>query len=236
MAQEPDVRRGEGDAGEQGRPARVVIVDDHALFTDSLAAALDAPVARRRFEVVATASTAEHGIRAAAREQPDLVLLDFVLPDVEAPDAIPALRDAAPGAKVVVLTAAAEEHALLAALEAGCDGYVTKDRPLDELLEALDTVAAGELSVSPTLLRRVLPRLAPGRQSDPTALTRREREVLEVAARGASNQAIAGELHISLNTVRNHVQNALTKLGAHSKLEAVAIATRRGLIRGPRPR
>ena len=119
---------------------------------------------------------------------------------------------------MVILTAAEDEAAFLDALEAGCAGYVTKDRPLEEVVAAVNAAANGELAVSPAMLARTLPRLH--RESEARgSLTPREREVLELVAQGLSNKAIASELSLRLNTVRNHVQNVLNKLGAHSKLE-----------------
>ncbi len=219
-------------AKEAGPPAeaiRVLVVDDHRMFAESLVRLLED---ERDIEVVGTATRISEATEAVARTAPDLVLLDYLLPDGDGTKAIHEIRRVAPGTKVVVLTALNDERALMAALGAGCDGFVTKDRASDELVHAVRAVAAGEVQIPPDLLARALPRLRGGDDAA-GALTRRELEVLELLADGMPNPGIAAHLHISINTVRNHVQNLLTKLGAHSRLEAVALGIRRGLVAGP---
>jgi two-component system nitrate/nitrite response regulator NarL len=160
-------------------------------------------------------------------------VVDYRLPDGRGSDLVRSLHESAPEVRVVILTAAEDDGAFLDALEAGCAGYVTKDRPLEAVVDAVTAAAAGDLAVSTSLLARTLPRVhrEPGTAA---RLTAREREVLELVAEGVPNKTIATRLSVRLNTVRNHVQNVITKLGAHSKLEAVAIATRAGLIRDVR--
>lgn len=219
-------------ANEAGSPAqaiRVLVVDDHRMFTENLVRLLDD---EHDIDVVGTAARISEATDAVARTTPDIVLLDYLLPDGDGTLAIHEIRRIAPGTKVVVLTALNDEAALMAALGAGCDGFVTKDRASDELVHAVRAVAAGEVQIPPDLLARALPRLR-RRESNARTLTRRELEVLELLAEGMSNPEIAGRLHISINTVRNHVQNLLTKLGAHSRLEAVALGIRQGLVSGP---
>jgi DNA-binding NarL/FixJ family response regulator len=122
---------------------------------------------------------------------------------------------------------------LLAAIEAGCSGFLTKDRASNEVTDAVRSAAAGEALISPAMLARLLPRLSPTHRSTAIELTAREREVLEHMAKGLSNKAIADTLFHSVNTVRNYVQSTLMKLDAHSKLEAVATAVREGLVSYP---
>ena len=162
-----------------------------------------------------------------------MVLLDHRLPDGLGVDAIPELKALRPDAKIVVLTAAAEDSMLVAATEAGCAGFILKTSPLDELVAAVRTAAAGEIMVSSDLLARLLGRLHHRHEEPAHDLTPREREILELIAEGLTNGTIGQRLFISVNTVRNHVQNILAKLDAHSKLEALSVAIRDGLIDPP---
>jgi len=206
---------------------RVVIVDDHAVFAQALAAALDAVDG---LTTVGLAYSLAEALPLVEQASPDVAVVDYRLPDGRGSQLITKLRDHGSDVRVVILTASADEVAFLDALDAGCAGYVTKDRPLVDVVDSVRAAAGGELAVSPTLLGRVLPQLRRD-QAARSTLTAREREILELVADGVPNKAIASQLSLRLNTVRNHVQNVLTKLGAHSKLEAVAIATRSGLIR-----
>jgi DNA-binding NarL/FixJ family response regulator len=136
---------------------------------------------------------------------------------------------------VVVLTAAAEDSMLVTATEAGCAGFILKTSPLDELVNAVRAAAAGEMIVSSELLSRLLNRLQHHRSRPTDELTAREREILQLISEGLTNSVIASRLFISVNTVRNHVQSVLAKLNAHSKLEALSIAIRDGIIDPPGP-
>jgi DNA-binding NarL/FixJ family response regulator len=138
-----------------------------------------------------------------------------------------------PSSMVVMLTGAEDDRVLLGAIDAGCSGFLTKDRAASEVARAVRAAASGEALISPAQLARLLPRLSSKRTEVGTDLTRRELELLIHLARGSSNKTIAAELHLSLNTVRNYVQSVLTKLGAHSKLEAVSTAVREGIIDYP---
>jgi DNA-binding NarL/FixJ family response regulator len=161
------------------------------------------------------------------------VLLDHRLPDGLGVDAIGKFKAIRPGVQVVILTASADDAILVQATEAGCAGFVLKTSPLDELISAVRTAAAGEITISSELLSRLLSRLQHRHEASRSELTAREHEILQLIAQGLTNSAIAKELFISVNTVRNHVQSLLTKLEAHSKLEALSIAIRDGLIEPP---
>jgi DNA-binding NarL/FixJ family response regulator len=182
---------------------------------------------------VGIAGTALEAERIAERKRPDVVLMDFRLPDRDGAAATASIKSRHPETQVVMVTSADDEAVLIRCLEAGCSGFIPKDRPVRELVEAVRATAAGEALVSPPMLARLLPRLKPGHKSAGTDLTPRELDILSLLAQGLSNQGIAERLGISRNTVRNHVQNILAKLEAHSQLEAVSTAVRQGIIRYP---
>jgi len=207
------------------RLARVLIVDDHAMFAESLTLALDA---EEDLAVVAVATSL-----AAARSRvldchPDVVVLDHRLPDGDGVAAIESLCALRPSMRIVVLTAQGTERLLSAAMSAGATGFVAKTDNIDCLVGAVRAAAVGESVISQTLLLRILPKL--GNADSVDELTDRQHEVLALLAGGLTNKAIAARLQLSPHTVRNHIASICSKLGAHSKLEALAIATRRGLV------
>ena len=212
-------------------PIRLLLVDDHEMFAATLAMALS----QEPDLVVMGTEGSLGGTRAALRaDPPDVVLLDQRLPDGSGVDALPELRALAPGARFVVLTGLADDDALVRATQAGVAGFLEKSGSVDDLLAAVRAAAAGEVTVSPQLLGRLLARLdrAPARRGPD--LTPRELDVLAAISEGLGNAAIAAKLGVSVNTVRNHVASLLAKLGAHSKLEALSIAVREGLLPGGR--
>lgn len=210
------------------RPIRILIVDDHEVLAASLARVLDE---EPDMVAVGKAGNLAQARARISSETPDVLLLDRRLPDGDGVGAIPELRSLRPSMNVVVLTASDSDRVLVEAIEAGAAGFVSKTRSLGEVTAAVRAAAAGEAVISPELLSRLLPKLT--RSSGPAAeLTRREQEVLNMLARGLSNAAIAEELSVSVHTVRNHIANLSAKLGAHSKLEALSIAVRRGLTSG----
>lgn len=213
-------RSGAGDTS-----IRVLLIDDHAMFTESLARVLEHDLS---IEVVGTAATATAGLRLAQRLLPDVVVLSQQLPDGDAPKTAAQLLEANPPARIVVLSNRSDSRLLLDAFEAGCTGYVTCDQSVDELVVAVRQVHRGEPFVPTSMLGSLLPRWgAPEIGAD---LSDRERQVLDGLARGLTNAVLAEELFLSVHTVRGHVQRILMKLGAHSRLEAVAVANRAGLI------
>jgi len=226
----PTSGSGAAEAGTAARLVRVLIVDDHEMFASSLRLALSSET---DLDVVGTAATLAQAKNLLVTLEPDVVLLDHLLPDGLGVDSITELRRLRPAVQIVVLTAAAEDSMLVMATEAGCAGFLLKTSPLEELVAAVRTAAAGEMLVSSELLARLLGRLRHDRSQPATDLTGREREILELIAEGLTNAAIAKRLFISVNTVRNHVQSLLAKLGAHSKLEALSVAVRDGLISPP---
>jgi DNA-binding NarL/FixJ family response regulator len=208
-------------------PIRVLVVDDHAVLASSLAHVLDAEDDLR---CVGVANSLERARSLLRTTSPDVLLLDHRLPDGDGVSAIGELRALRPGVAVVVLTASAADHVLVQAIEGGASGFVSKTRSLGEVTSAVRAAASGEALISPELLARLLPRLSRTGGSRHQDLTEREREVLGLLADGLTNAAIAERLFVSVHTVRNHIANLSTKLGAHSKLEALSIAVREGLL------
>jgi len=210
-------------------PVRVMIVDAHEELASSLAQALDADPG---LCVAGRARTLEEAATMIHDVAPDVLLLDHRLPDGDGVAAIPGLRAMRPSMAVVVLTATTAEDVLVDAIEAGATGFLSKSRGLPELTAAVRAAAAGEAVVSSEMLSRLLPRLRRHRlrAGGHAALTEREREVLALVAEGLTNAAIAERLVVSVHTVRNHVANLSAKLGASSKLEALSIAVREGLL------
>jgi DNA-binding NarL/FixJ family response regulator len=211
---------------------RVLIVDDHAALAFCLAQVLDAETDLVSVGVAGTLQRARVMVRTAS---PDVVLLDHRLPDGDGVAAIGELRAIRPGVKFVVLTASAADHVLLAALEAGASGFLSKTRGMAEVTSAVRAASSGGAVISPEMLARLLPRLST-RGADSGAsrhdLTERERQVLDLLADGLTNAAIGVRLLLSVHTVQNHIANLSHKLGAHSKLEVLSIAVREGVLPG----
>jgi DNA-binding NarL/FixJ family response regulator len=211
--------------------ATVLLVDDHVMVAEGLAAAL---AATPDIALIGIAHSIEAAEAAVTEDRPDVVVLDSRLPDVETPEAIARLLDRTPETQIIVLGVFAEYKAVMQALEAGASGYLLKRQRLSELAAAVHTVRAGGRALASDLVNTLVEEI-----SSPTSrryqLTARELEVLGRLAVGASTAAVSQQLELSVNTVRNHVQSAIRRLGAHSKLEAISIARREGLI-GVEPR
>lgn len=212
---------------EPTNSVRVLIVDDHEVLASSLAHVLDSEPDLLSVGVAGSIERAAALIRTTA---PDVLLLDHRLPDGDGVAAIGRLRELRPPMAVIILTASPAEHLMVAAVEAGVAGFLSKTRSLGEVTSAVRAAAAGEAVISPEMLARLLTRMGRAGQTGPMALTEREREILGLISDGLTNAAIAEQLVVSVNTVRNHVANLLAKLGARSKLEALSIAIREGLL------
>ncbi|MEZ5295420.1 MAG: response regulator transcription factor [Ilumatobacteraceae bacterium] len=208
-------------------PPRVVIVDDHAMFAEGVASSLRSSGLVDVLEIAASAAAGEDAV---GRLHPDVVLVDYGLPDGDGVSLAARIHRQWPTIKIVMVTSLTDERLVLKAVEARCAGFVTKDRTVDELVAAIQAVADGEALISPLMLNRVLRQLRRRDDRPGADLSAREREVLALVCEGMSNPAIAERLHVSHNTVRSHVQNILSKLQVHSKLEAAAVATRDGLV------
>lgn len=207
-------------------PINVLIVDDHAVFAASLARVL---AEEDDITVVAAVTSAEDAL-ATMTADVDVALTDFRLQQGNGIQLATQLLERWPALRIVMLTASNDEAVMTAALEAGCAGFIIKTDPLDLVLAAIRSAAAGESVVSPALLARLLPRLVARPRGRNPDLTAREREILQAMTRGGSNQQIADELALSRDTVRNHVASILSKLGVNSKLQAVTLAIQRGLV------
>jgi DNA-binding NarL/FixJ family response regulator len=204
-----------------------LVVDDHSMFAESIARML---AREADLLVVGVAASATEGIALAKRLTPDVAIVDYQLPDAEGPDAAVRIRAASAATAVIILTGLGSDRAAASTVTAGCAGFLTKDRAVDELVAAVRTVSTGGVHLPASVLADLAPRLRPGYRPIGADLTKREAEILQLFVDGLSTQAIADRLVVSVNTVRNHVQRLLAKLGVHSKLEAVALAAREGLL------
>ncbi|WP_086668439.1 response regulator transcription factor [Lentzea kentuckyensis] len=203
---------------------RVVLVEDHDMVAEAIGLALE----RAGIEVIARASTVAAALAHARGGKPDVVLLDRRLPDGDGTALIPELVSG--GAKVLVLTGEATASVAARVAESGGAGLILKSARLDELVDAVRKVAAGEVVFDQKLLGGVLDRLSGRMKFAGATLTAREQETLLLLADGAGTDQISSRLGVARNTARNHVQRVLDKLGARSKLEAVSIARREGLL------
>jgi two-component system NarL family response regulator len=210
----------------------VVIVDDAELFREALRAAF----AQEGFDVRAVAADAMKGIDITREHQPDLVMLDLLMPGMSGLEVVATIIKASPRTKVVLLTSSESAEDLLAAVKAGASGYLTKDTPLPRLVAAMHDVIDGGAAVSPAMGGKLFSALRDLLKHNGTMsarvpeLTGRELEILGLVGNGKTSREIAEELFISENTVRNHVRNVLDKLGLRSRFEAVTWAQREGLI------
>lgn len=213
---------------QENLPIRVAICDDHEIVADAIAQLLDR---EPDLEVVGIAHSASELMTLVSSVRLEVVLIDYELPDLNGVEATKVLKTENPDLKVVMLTSYANEDVLVAAMGSGCSGFITKHGGATQLVGGVRMAAAGEALISRSLLEQLLPRLKQFSGQPQPDLTSRELEVLELLAEGGSTQSMADRLFLSTNTVRNHIQSLLSKLGAHSRLEAVTMAARQGLIR-----
>jgi DNA-binding NarL/FixJ family response regulator len=207
----------------------VLLVDDHDLVLESIRRALGV---EPDLEVVGAVATVGAALDAVSALTPDVVVMDYVLPDGTGAEATTKLLAEHPHLQVVMLTGQSSGATLADALEAGCAGFVAKEGRFDSLVHAIRAAAAGEIHVPQHLVEELAAHLRPRAPTLGADLTDRELEVLRLLGRGRSTDEIVEELMISVHTVRNHIRNILTKLQARSRLEAVTVATRIGLLNG----
>jgi DNA-binding NarL/FixJ family response regulator len=210
---------------------RLLIADDQPLMRAGFRAVLEAT---GEMEVVAEAADGVQAVAAARATRPDVILMDVRMPNLDGIEAIKQL----PRQRVLVLTTFGLDEYIVEALRAGASGFITKDVPAEELVRAVRVVAAGDALLTPAVTRQLLDRVArrlPAPvSSGPEALselTEREREVLELLARGMSNAEIAEALVVGEATVKTHVSNVLMKLGLRDRVQAVVLAYEVGLVR-----
>jgi DNA-binding NarL/FixJ family response regulator len=213
---------------------RVLIADDDDLMRAGL---IELLTADPEIEIVGQASTGREAVERARRLGPDIVLMDVRMPDLDGIAATAEVSRAAPGAKVLILTTFEQDDYIFGALRAGASGFLLKRTRPEELIAAVHTVAAGDSLLSPSVTRRVIDRMAQqptpelADQAKLDALTAREREVLELLARGLSNREIAAALGVAESTIRTHVKRILTKLDLRDRVQAVILAYETGVNR-----
>jgi DNA-binding NarL/FixJ family response regulator len=218
------------------KPIRVMFVEDHQLLAEALAALL---AREPDIEVVGVAGSVAEA-KVMARERLDVVLMDYRLPDGTGADATRAIKARWPAARVVMLTAVKDDETVLESIQAGADGYLTKDRAADDVVQAVRAAYAGETLLPRSVIIEIARRVAASRERGEDRrivepLTPRELEVLRALTDGLSTPEICERLYIAPNTLRTHVQNIMGKLRVHSKLEAVAFALKNRLVEPPRP-
>lgn len=211
---------------------RVMVVDDHPMWRDSVSRDL----AEAGFEVVAAVGEGAQALRIAPSVRPAVVVLDLQLPDVSGVDVTRGLLVAHPGVRVLILSASGEHRDVLDAVKAGAAGYILKSASRAEFIDAVRRTGAGDAVFSPGLAGLVLGefrRLAADPASDTPRLTEREAEILRMVGTGLSYKQIAERLVLSHRTVQNHVQNTLSKLHLHNRVDLVRYAIEHGLDAGP---
>jgi DNA-binding NarL/FixJ family response regulator len=211
---------------------RVLIADDQAMVRSGLRMILES---ESDLEVVDEAENGLQAFRVAKREQPDVVLMDVRMPEMDGLEATRQISSELPGVRVIVLTTFDIDEYVYGALRAGASGFLLKDAPADDLVAAIRIVASGDALLAPSVTRRIIEQFAAGPDPARTVeglddLTEREVEVLRLVARGMSNTEIAADLFVSEATVKTHVSHILTKLAVRDRVQAVVVAYESGLV------
>lgn len=215
-------------------PIKVLVVDDHTLFRCGLTALLSSD---KQLKVVGQASDGEEAIQATEELNPDIILMDILMPGCSGLEATRCIREKGFSGGILMLTVSDRDDDLFAAIKAGANGYLLKNAEPEELTQAIAHVARGEAIISPLMATKLFEELKltteKRSQQTPhprTALSQREEEILRMVAGGASNREIASTLFISENTVKTHLRNIMEKLHLKNRYQAVAYAAREGLI------
>ncbi len=209
---------------------KILIADDHPVVREGLSAMLSK---EDDIQVVGEAKNGAEAIKKANEFQPDVVLMDLRMPEVDGVEAMRQIRAANPGIKFIVLTTYDNDEYIFKGIEAGARAYLLKDAPREELFKAIRAVYKGESLIEPAVAGKVLDRFAElSREAQaPDVLSERELEVLNLIAKGAANKEIAAGLCISESTVKTHIQTIFQKLGVGDRTEAVTEAIKKGIIR-----
>lgn len=205
---------------------RVLVVDDHPLVREAICAAIDD---ENDLTVVGQAGSGRQAVEKALHLQPDVIVMDLLLPEMGGVDAIHAIKTAQPAVQILALTSSADESLFIAALEAGATGYLVKDTERPDLLEAIRNVAHGNVFLSARMATKLARRLRSGDTGRLNLLTEREHEVLVQLGTGRTNRQIADVLMLTESTVRTHVQHILDKLGLANRNQAMVYALRTGI-------
>jgi DNA-binding NarL/FixJ family response regulator len=210
----------------EDEPTRVLIVEDHRVVAEGLAALINE---QSDLTVVGTVGSVAETVQAASDLDPDVVLLDFRLPDGTGPDAAAAIRGVRPAAKMIFLTREDSDAARFAAVQSGASAFLHKSRAAAEVVAAIRDVARGKMLITPRTIATLLAKRRSA-EAQLERLTPREKEVLRLMAEGFPSRSIASKLGISYTTVRTHIRGLGSKLAVHSKLEAIVKARELGLI------
>jgi two-component system response regulator DegU len=206
---------------------RILIVDDHPVTRDGLRSAL---TSTEDIEVVGEATTGEEAIDLARSTTPDVVFMDVRMPGMGGLEATKAIRRSRPNTKVILFTVDESRASIADAIRAGVSGYLLKDVGADELVSAARLAVEGKAVIHPALTRAFIEEVEQAEQRTPTALSKRESEILQKVAYGATTKEVARDLGISPHTVKTHLERIFEKLGAGDRAQAVAIALRQGLV------
>lgn len=211
-------------------PIRMIVADDHPIVRDGLVAILST---QPDFEIIATAGTGRETTRLVSELQPDVLLLDLEMPEMDGVETLQHLRDSQISVRTVVFTAFDTDERIVGAVQAGAQGYLLKGAPREEIFNAIRVVYAGGSLLQPVVASRLLKQVTGERPLSPNidALTPREQHVLRLLAQGLQNKEIAAELTITERTVKFYVSSILGKLGAGNRTEAVTLAVQRGLVK-----
>ena len=209
---------------------KILITDDHPVVREGLSAMLSW---ESYIEVVGEARDGKEAVAKASELQPDIVLMDLRMPEMDGVEAMRQIRARHPYIQFIVLTTYNNDEYIFKGIEAGARAYLLKDAPRDELFKAIRAVSRGESLIEPTVASKVLDRLAELSRQTSTAevLSEREVEVLALIARGASNKIIADSLNIGQSTVKTHIQSIFHKLEVNDRTEAVTVAVKKGIIK-----
>ena len=207
---------------------RILIVDDHPVTRDGLRSALSIT---DEVDIVGEASSGEEAIEAVEKLKPEVVFMDVRMPGMDGIEATRRIRAASPDTKVILITIDESRSAISAALQAGVSGYLLKDATPDALVEAARNAVEGHATIHPHLTKTLIEEVRQGEpEVEVSALSKRERQILQMVANGKTTKEVARDLGISPHTVKTHLERIFEKLGANDRAQAVAIALRQGLV------